>query len=141
MDSNRYFQKQDNPVLNRIPNAIPDENRQVFTPKYHPDACPQPNVDEDWYDEPDYTQAVAQGMQEVLQDARPQLTRSEAEEHMHLTELRRLAEAYSANDASVISEVLAKNYPSIMFAALSNAFDDMKYRLDTITGAIHNDTQ
>lgn len=157
MQENRYFPKSENPIINKIPDTIPDGNKQVFTPnyihkdlakqvltpKYHPDVCPspQPNDDQDWYDEPDYTQAIAQGVQEVLSDARPQLTRSEAEEQMHLTELRRLAEAYSENDAKVISEVMSKNYPMIMFAALQVEFTDMKYRLDTITGAVNNDTQ
>lgn len=155
---NSYFPKPDNPITSRIPNNILDDTKQVFTPNYiprdfakqvftpksHPDVCPspQPNSDQDWYDEPDYTKAVAQGVQEVLNDARPQqMTRSEAEEQMHLTELRRLAEAYSENDARVISEVMSKNYPMIMFAALQVEFTDMKYRLDTITGAVNNDTQ
>lgn len=146
MQENRYFPKSENPIINKIPETIPDGNKQVFTPKQSmvkPDVCPspQPNDDQDWYDEPDYVTAVAQGMQEVLQDARPQLTRSEAEEQMHLTELRRLAEAYSENDARVLSEVLSKNYPMIMFAALQVEFTDMKYRLDMITGAVNNDTQ
>lgn len=140
-----YYPKPTNPIQNRIPNYIPEDfTKQVFTPKYHPDACPspQPNGDPDWYDEPDFTQAVAQGVQEVLSEARPQqLTRSEAEEQMHLTELRRLAEAYSENDARVISEVLAKNYPILMLYALEAEFTDMKNRLDTITGAVNSDTQ
>ena len=141
--------------MSRIPNALPTEDYQkpIYTPKQStgPIRVPvdflQPppqefvNTDQDWYDEPDYTQAVAQGMQETLQEARPQLSRSEAEEQMHLTELRRLAEAYSENDAKVISEVLSKNYPLIMFDALQVEFTDMKLRLDTITGAVNNDTQ
>lgn len=136
-----YYPKPKNPVTGRIPNYIPEDfTKPVYTPR-ETDVCPQPNNDLDWYDEPDYTQAVAQGMQDVLQEARPQLTRSEAEEQMHLTELRRLAEAYSENDAQVISEVLAKNYPLIMFNALGNEFNQMKYTLDTITGAVNSDTQ
>lgn len=135
---NRYFPGPNNPITNRIPNNLPDQNKQVFTPR-ETDICPQPNDDIDWYDEPDYTQAVAQGMQEVLAET-PRLTRSEAEEQLHLTELRRLAEAYSENDARVIADVLSKNYPIIMFDALLVEFTDMKYRLDTITGAVNNET-
>lgn len=149
---NDYYPKPDNPVTARVPDSLPDYTKPVYTPKVGND-IPNfkqelgqvvndfVNPDTEWYDEPDYTQAVAQGMQDVLQEGRPRLTRSEAEEQMHLTELRRLAEGYTVNDATVISEVLAKNYPMIMFAALSNTFDQMKYTLDTITGAVNNDTQ
>lgn len=138
---NRYFPKPDNPITSRIPNNIPYDTKQVFTPKSHPDVCtaPLPNDDVDWYDEPDYTQAVAQGIQEVLAET-PRLTRSEAEEQMHLTELRRQAEGYNENDARVIADVLSKRYPIIMFDALLVEFTDMKHRLDTITGAVNNET-
>lgn len=135
-----YYPGPKNQVTSRIPNYIPEDfTKPVYTPR-ETDVCPQPNNDLDWYDEPDYTQAVAQGMQEVLAET-PRLSRSEAEEQMHLTELRRLAEAYSANDAQVLCEVLAKNYPLVMFDALGNEFSQMKYTLDTITGAVNSDTQ
>ena len=134
----RYFPGPKNPITSRIPNNLPDQNKSVYTPR-EMEMNPQPNDDIDWYDEPDYTQAVAQGIQEVLAET-PRLTRSEAEEQLHLTELRRLAEAYSENDARVIADVLSKKYPIIMFDALLVEFTDMKYRLDTITGAVNSET-
>lgn len=142
-----------NPIIGQIPDNLPDYSKPIYTPKDTPAADPgypvrtptpfQQDMTEasvEFFDEPDYTQEVMQGMQEILNE-RPQLTRSEAEEQMHLTELSRLAEAYSYNDAIVISEVLAKNYPEVMFVALNNAFCQMKDKLDTITGAVNNDTQ
>lgn len=142
-----YFPGPRNPVTSQIPNSLPveDYQRQVYTPKNtgpiqvpNNFLQPQPNTDPDWYDEPDYTEAVAQGMQEALAET-PRLTRSEAEEQMHLTELRRQAEGYDQNDAIVISEVLAKKYPMEMFAALHNEYFNMKQIVDTVTGAVQND--
>ena len=60
---------------------------------------------------------------------------------MHLVELRRLAEAYTANDARVISEVLAKKYASIMFVALHDEYSNMKNIVDTVTGAVKDAEQ
>ena len=128
---NPYYPKQQNPTISRIPNNMPDYQKQIYTPSNS-----IPNDDADWYDEPDYTQAVAQGMQEVLEEGRPQLSRSEAEEQMHLAELRRQAEGYDENDAIVISEVLAKRYPWCMFNALNNEFFAMKETVDTISNAV-----
>ncbi len=146
MDSN-YIPKPVSPVTGRIPNNLPDYNKPVYTPKTTPEfpdfkqelgqvVKEFTNSDPEWYDEPDYTQAVAQGMQDILSE-RPQLTRSEAEEQMHLTELRRQAEGYDENDAIVISEVLAKKYPMTMFAALNNEYFAMKQVVDTVTGAVN----
>lgn len=143
---NDYIPKPNNPVTGRIPNNLPDYTKPVFTPKTGNDipdfkqelgqvVSEFTNPDQDWYDEPDYTQAVAQGMQDIL-DERPRLTRSEAEEQMHLTELRRQAEGYDENDAIVISQVLAKRYPMAMFAALNDEYFQMKSTVDKITGAI-----
>ena len=67
-----------NPVTAQIPDSLPDYTQPVFTPKEEDPDLHFVNTDEDWYDEPDYTQAVAKGMQDVLNE-RPQLTRSEAE--------------------------------------------------------------
>ncbi len=128
----------------RIPDTLPDYTQAVFTPR---NTGPLPNfkqemaeASEEFYDEPDYTQEVTKGLQETLAET-PRLSRTEAEEQMHLVELRRLAEAYTINDATVLSEVMAKKYPMIMFAALSNEFDQIKGTLDTITGAINTDEQ
>ena len=131
-----YFPKPNNPVTGRIPNYIPEDfTKPVYTPR-EAEMNSKPNDDVDWYDEPDYTQAVAQGMQEVLAET-PRLTRSEAEEQMHLTELRRQAEGYNENDAIVISQVLAKKYPMTMFAALNDEYFAMKNIVDTVTGAVN----
>lgn len=130
-----YYPKQQNPTLSRIPDQMPDYQQQVYTPR-EAEMNSQPNDDVDWYDEPDYTQAVAQGIQEVLAET-PRLTRSEAEEQMHLTELRRQAEGYNENDAIVISQVLAKKYPMTMFAALNDEYFAMKNIVDTVTGAVN----
>lgn len=146
---NDYYPKPVNPVTDRIPDNLPDYTKPVYTPKIGND-IPNfkqelgqvvndfVNPDTEWYDEPDYTQAVAQGMQDMLQEGRPRLTRSEAEEQMHLTELRRQAEGYDENDAIVISQVLAKKYPMTMFAALNDEYFQMKSTVDKITGAINN---
>ena len=142
-----YFPGPRNPVTSQIPDSLPnDYQRQVYTPRNtggiqvpNNFLQPQPNMDEDWYDEPDYTEAVAQGMQDVLAET-PRLTRSEAEEQMHLTELRRQAEGYDENDAIVISEVLAKKYPLCMFTALNNEYFNMKNIVDTVTGAVNDGT-
>lgn len=130
-----YYPPNKNRVTGRIPNNLPDANQQVFTPKTG--AKEFENTDIDWYDEPDYTQAVAQGMQEVLSET-PRLTRSEAEEQMHLTELRRQAEGYNENDAIVISKVLAKKYPWTLFDALNEEFNSMRQVVDTITAVTNN---
>lgn len=134
-----------NPVTGQIPDILPDYTQPVYTPKENtqlnrPDETPSnvhPNADDDWYDEPDYTQAIAQDVQNILNE-RPQLTRSEAEEQMHLVELRRLAEAYTENDAIVISQVLAKKYPWVMFTALNDEYFKMKQVVDTVTGAVQD---
>lgn len=130
-----YYPPNKNRVTGRIPNNLPDSNQQVFTPKTGVKEFE--NTDIDWYDEPDYTQAVAQGMQEVLAET-PRLTRSEAEEQMHLTELRRQAEGYNENDAIVISKVLAKKYPWTLFDALNEEFNSMRQVVDTITAVTNN---
>lgn len=145
-----YHPKRVNPITGQIPDHLPNYSQPVYTPKDPgPDFMNRPigptpfqqemaEASIEYFDEPDYTQEVAQGINEILNE-RPQLTRSEAEEQMHLTELRRLADGYTINDAVVISEVLAKNYPEIMFQALSNEFCQMKLTLTTITGAVNND--
>ena len=125
-----------NPVTGQIPDSLPDYTAPVYTPKDTP-ANVHPNADDDWYDEPDYTQAIAQDVQNILNE-RPQLTRSEAEEQMHLVELSRLAEAYTENDAIVISQVLARKYPWVMFTALNDEYFKMKQVVDTVTGAVQN---
>lgn len=130
-----YYPPNKNRAIGRIPRTLPDSNQQVFTPKTNVKEFE--NTDIDWYDEPDYTQAVAQGMQEVLAET-PRLTRSEAEEQMHLTELRRQAEGYNENDAIVISKVLAKNYPWTLFDALNEEFNSMRQVVDTITAVTNN---
>lgn len=126
----------------RIPDTLPDYTQPVFTPRE-----PAPDFKQEmaeasveFYDEPDYTQEVAQGIRDTLNET-PRLTRSEAEEQMHLVELRRLAEAYTANDARVISEVLAKKYASIMFVALHDEYANMKNIVDTVTGAVKDADQ
>lgn len=151
MDNN-YIPKPASPITGRIPINLPDYTKPVFTPKNSngiPDFKQEidqivnefVNQDQEWYDEPDYTQAVAQGMRDILDDGRPKLTRSEAEEQMHLTELRRQAEGYDENDAIVISQVLAKRYPMAMFAALNDEYFQMKSTVDKITGAIGENAQ
>ena len=125
-----------NSITGQIPDSLPDYTAPVYTPKDTPSNV-HPNADDDWYDEPDYTQAIAQGVQDILNE-RPQLSRSEAEEQMHLVELRRLAEAYTENDAIVISQVLAKKYPWVMFTALNDEYFTMKQVVDTVTGAVQN---
>lgn len=134
-----YYPKKANPVTGQIPDILPDYTKPVFTPKDEPEPEVIYTPEEGWLDE-DYTREVQQGMNDIL-DQRPQLSRTEAEEQMHLTELRRLAEAYTENDAIVISEVLAKRYPFAMFDALKNECYQMKYTLDTITGAVNNEQQ
>ena len=131
-----------NPIVSQIPDHLTDYTKPVFTPKDEPELEVLYSPEEEWLDDAveDYTREVAQGMQEIL-DERPQLTRSEAEEQMHLTELRRLAEAYTENDAIVISQVMAKRYPFAMLNALSDELYQMKITLDTITGAVNENTQ
>lgn len=119
----------------RIPDTLPDYTQPVFTPK---EETPEESVE--FFDEPDYTQEVAQGIRDTLSET-PRLTRSEAEEQMHLVELRRLAEAYTANDARVISQVLAKKYATIMFVALHDEYVNMKNIVDTVTGAVKDADQ
>lgn len=135
--NNYYPPKSHSPLVDAIPDSLPDYTQAVFTPRE-----PAPNFKQEmseasveFFDEPDYTAEIAQGIQEALNET-PRLTRSEAEEQMHLVELRRLAEAYTENDARVISEVMAKKYPIIMFAALSNEYFAMKQIVDTVTGAV-----
>ena len=140
MDNN-YIPTRVNPVTGRIPDNLPDYTAPVYTPKDEPYVEPViVNTDPEWYDEPDYTRAVAQGMQEILNE-RPQLTRTEAEEQFHLTELRRLAEGYTESDAIVISQVMAKRYPWVMFNALNEEYFNMKQVVDTVTGAVQNAEQ
>lgn len=154
-----YYPKHPNSsVVSNIPDSLPDYSKPVFTPKEdRPEGFyerppmqrtgPMPTLREEmaeatieYFDEPDYTREVMNGVNEVLNE-RPSLTRSEAEEQMHLTELRRLAEGYSESDATVISQVLAKRYPMIMFTALNDEYSQMKTTLDTITGAIKDEPQ
>ena len=142
MDNN-YFPTRVNPVTGPIPDNLPDYTAPVYTPKDEPimdNTQYYPNTDPQWYDEPDYTREVAQGMQEILNE-RPQLTRTEAEEQFHLTELRRLAEGYTESDAIVISQVMAKKYPWVMFNALNEEYFNMKQVVDTVTGAVQNAEQ
>lgn len=137
------YPKKVNPITDQIPDNLPDYTQPVYTPKKTVGQILEPffkNEDPEWYDEPDYTQAVSQGMMDILNE-RPQLTRSEAEEQMHLTELRRLAEGYTESDAQVISSVLAKKYPYVMFAALNDEYFTMKQVVDTVTGAVQNAEQ
>lgn len=131
-----------NPIVSQIPESLPDYTKPVFTPKEEPELEILYHPEEEWLDDAveDYTREVAQGMQDILEE-RPQLTRSEAEEQMHLTELRRLAEGYTESDAVVISQVLAKKYPFAMLNALGEEFYQMKLTLDTITGAVNDNTQ
>lgn len=143
----RTFYPKQSSVASNIPDSLPDYSKPVYTPKeeprpvsFHEQFKHDLQNAVEFYDEPDYTHEVQQGMNEIINE-RPQLTRSEAEEQMHLTELRRLAEAYTENDAVVISEVLARKYPFAMFTALNNEFCDMKYRLEMITGAVNDGTQ
>lgn len=139
MAVNNYIQAGSFKVDPRIPDTLPDYTQAVFTPR---NTTPIPefkqemaSASEEFYDEPDYTEEITQGINDILNE-RPQLSRSEAEEQMHLVELRRLAEAYTENDARVISEVMAKKYPMIMFAALNNEYFAMKQIVDTVTGAV-----
>lgn len=137
------YPKKVNPITDQIPDNLPDYTQPVYTPKKTVGQILEPmfkNEDPEWYDEPDYTQEVSQGMMDILNE-RPQLTRSEAEEQMHLTELRRLAEGYTESDAQVISSVLAKKYPYVMFAALNDEYFTMKQVVDTVTGAVQNAEQ
>ena len=145
MGTNHYIPAGSFKVDPRIPDSLPDYTQPVYTPKHQTAPIPpfkqeMADATEEFYDEPDYTQEVAQGIQEVLAET-PRLTRSEAEEQMHLTELRRLAEGYTQNDAIVISEVLAKRYPLIMFTALNNEYFAMKQIVDTVTGAVKDAEQ
>ena len=144
MGVNNYIPAGSFKVDPRIPNTLPDYTKPVFTPRNtEPNTSFKQEMAEasaEFYDEPDYTQDVAQGIQEVLAET-PRLTRSEAEEQMHLTELRRLAEGYTQNDATVISEVMAKKYPMVMFAALNNEYFNMKQIVDTVTGAVKDAEQ
>ena len=136
--NNYYPPRTHSPIVDKIPDNLPDYTQAVFTPREQPipefkDEMAEASVE--FFDEPDYTQEVAQGIHDVLNET-PRLTRSEAEEQMHLVELRRLAEAYTENDARVISEVMAKKYPMVMFAALNNEYFAMKQIVDTVTGAV-----
>lgn len=136
--NNYYPPKSHSPLVDAIPNTLPDYTQAVFTPREQPvpefkDEMAEASVE--FFDEPDYTSEVANGINEILNET-PRLTRSEAEEQMHLTELRRLAEGYTQNDATVISEVLAKKYPMVMFTALNNEYFAMKQIVDTVTGAV-----
>ena len=133
-----YYPKRPNPVTGQIPDNLPDYTKPIFTPKDEPEPEVIYTPEEGWLDDEDYTHEVAQGINDILNE-RPQLTRSEAEEQMHLTELRRLAEGYTESDAMVISEVLAKNYPVILLNALGNEMFQMKYKLDAITGAVNEE--
>lgn len=142
--TNYYPPRSHSPLVDAIPNTLPDYTQPVFTPKENSPTGPIPPFKQEmaeasieFYDEPDYTAEVQQGMNDILNE-RPQLTRSEAEEQMHLTELKRLAEGYTENDAIVISQVLAKNYPMAMFSALNDEYSNMKKVVDSITGAIIN---
>lgn len=143
MGTNNYIPAGSFKVDPRIPDYLPDRFTQsIYTPKQS--TGPIPSLKEEmaeasveYFDEPDYTAEVQQGMNDILNE-RPQLTRSEAEEQMHLTELKRLAEGYTENDAIVISQVLAKNYPMAMFSALNDEYSNMKKVVDSITGAIIN---
>lgn len=150
-----YYPTKSSPVVDAIPDNLPDYTAPVYTPKddrpegfydrppMQRSTGPIPQFKQDmaeaieYYDDPDYTEEVSKGINDILNE-RPQLTRSEAEEQMHLTELRRLAEAYTANDARVISEVLAKKYAPIMFIALNDEYKNMKNVVDTVTGAVQN---
>lgn len=146
MGTNNYIPAGSFKVDPRIPDRLPDYTQPVYTPKNSPTG-PIPSFKQEmteasieFYDDPDYpdyTAEVQQGMKDILNE-RPQLTRSEAEEQMHLTELKRLAEGYTENDAIVISQVLAKNYPMAMFSALNDEYSNMKKVVDSITGAIIN---
>ena len=142
MGTNNYIPAGSFKVDPRIPDTLPDYTQAVFTPREPAPSFKQEMADatEEFYDEPDYTQEVAQGIHEILAET-PRLTRSEAEEQMHLTELRRLAEGYTANDARVISEVLAKKYATIMFVALHDEYCNMKNIVDTVTGAVKDAEQ
>ena len=143
MGTNNYIPAGSFKVDPRIPDSLPDYTQPVYTPRQQTEPIPpfkqeMTEASVEFFDDPDYpdyTQEVAQGIQEALAET-PRLTRSEAEEQMHLTELRRLAEGYTQNDAIVISEVLAKRYPLIMFTALNNEYFAMKQIVDTVTGAV-----
>ena len=132
------YPKRVNPITGQIPDSLPDYTKPIFTPKDEPEPEVIYSPEEGWLDDEDYTHEVAQGINEILNE-RPQLTRSEAEEQMHLTELRRLAEGYTESDAIVIAEVLSKNYPVILLNALGNEMFQMKYKLDAITGAVNEE--
>ena len=137
--NNYYPPKSHSPLVDKIPDTLPDYTQAVFTPREPAPEFKQEMAEAtvEFFDEPDYTSEVAQGIQEALSET-PRLTRSEAEEQMHLVELRRLAEAYTENDARVISEVMAKKYPMVMFAALNEEYSNMKNVVDTVTGAVQN---
>lgn len=140
MGTNNYIPAGSFKTDSRIPDSLPDYTAAVFTPRQQTGPIPpfkqeMAEASEEYFDEPDYTSEVTQGIQEALAET-PRLTRSEAEEQMHLTELRRLAEGYTQNDAIVISEVLAKKYPLVMFTALNNEYFAMKQIVDTVTGAV-----
>ncbi len=135
--NNYYPPKSHSPLVDKIPDTLPDYTQAVFTPREPAPEFKQEMAEAtvEFFDEPDYTSEVAQGIQEALSET-PRLTRSEAEEQMHLVELRRLAEAYTENDVRVISEVMPKKYPMVMFAALNNEYFAMKQIVDTVTGAV-----
>lgn len=140
--TNYYPPKTHSQIVDNIPNSLPDYTQPVYTPKNPTGQIPSlkeemAEVSVEYFDEPDYTAEVQQSMNDIINE-RPQLTRSEAEEQMHLTELKRLAEGYTENDAIVISQVLAKNYPMAMFSALNDEYSNMKKVVDSITGAIIN---
>ena len=126
-------------ITSRIPDRLTDYSKPIFTPKdEEPEVLYSP--EEGWLDEPveQFTQQFVEDLHQTMEEyGTPTLSRSEAEEQMHLTELRRLAEAYTENDAIVISQVLAKKYPYAMFNALGNEFYNIKSALDAVTGAVN----
>lgn len=120
-----------NSVTHQIPDNLPDYSQPVYTP----------SDQQEYYDEPDPLGEIPT-VDELFGDAlRPSMSRSEAEEQMHLAELRRQAEGYNQNDAAVISLVLAKNHPMEMFSALNDEYFNMKGMVDTITGAVKSNEQ
>lgn len=130
-------------VAKQIPDNLPDYSQPIYTPTEQQNASPavsQVPLEPEYYDEDDPLASVPT-VDELFGDIRPSMTRSEAEEQMHLSELRRLAEGYTENDAAVISSVLAKNYPMQMFQALNDEYFNMKQVVDTVTGAVKQNEQ
>lgn len=130
-------------VVKQIPDNLPDYSQPIYTPTEQQNVSPAvlPSVapEPEYYDEDPL--AGVPTVDELFGDIRPSMTRSEAEEQMHLSELRRLAEGYTENDAAVISSVLAKNYPMQMFQALNDEYFNMKQVVDTVTGAVKQNEQ